>query len=253
MLIWSLILASFLSWAIASISPVWRYRISIILSLIMKVLLTICPYCGNSLIEVATIVHRFFLIWLLSHLVLNILNLWMPWALSWLLMRVPPTWRCLLVLSVKSNRVINIYWHHIVIHDCTWVHIILNDLFCWLDDAIIIIIITILTSFALLPSLSLLLYFYNLLLSSILVYTCIILSKQVLSHILNSILILTDLFLNIINLLICFFAISLVLSDMLMRVTLTILILIYFLNFNCPSFVWYTLLLDLLVLYYKSS
>ena len=105
----------------------------------MKVLLAISStgiYRCNSLVKVATIIHDFLLVWRLPYLILNILNCWMPRALSRLLMRVPPWRGCLLILRVVVNLICR---HRIAIHHCTWVHIVLYYLLAGLNDCAVVV------------------------------------------------------------------------------------------------------------------
>jgi hypothetical protein len=141
-----LILNSCLSWTISSIR---RNRVSIILCLIVKILLSIwCNgvYCCNSLIKITTIVHHLFLIRGLPNLILNILYSWLARALGWLLVRVPSWWRCLLTLRIEIYRIVNILWHHVIVHHSTGIHIVLHDLLSWLSDVVVIVITVVIIS-----------------------------------------------------------------------------------------------------------
>jgi hypothetical protein len=162
-----LILNSRLSW---SISSIWRNRVSIILCLIVKILLSIwcnCINCCNSLIKITTIVHHLFLVRGLPNLILNILYSWLARALGWLLMRVPPWWRSLLTLGIEIYRIINILRHHVIVHHSTRIHIFLHNLFSWLSDIVVIVInVMIISSFWLF----FLLLHFNYLLSTALIH-----------------------------------------------------------------------------------
>ena len=222
----------------------------------MKILLSISWHivCILSwLIKISTVIHCFFLIWSLSYLVLHILNLSV--SRYRLLMWVSSTWWCLLILSVKIDRIIYIYGHHVIIYDSTWIHIILYYLLCGMHYIVIIIVLTSSVLWS-----CLLLHFYYLLLYSALVHLISIISiNYYLVYIFLSVqyytwliiltrfiiiyyvlvhiyfLVLTYLFLNVKNLLVTF--LSFVLDNMLMWITLIRLAFIYFLYFYSTSFV----------------
>jgi hypothetical protein len=136
-----LILNSCLSWTISSI---WWNRVSIILCLIVKILLSIwcnCVYCRDTLIKITAIVHHLFLVRRLPYLILNILYSWLSRALCWLLVRVPSWRRSLLTLRIEIYWIIDILIHHVIVHHSTGIHIVLHNLLCRLSDVVVIVIV----------------------------------------------------------------------------------------------------------------
>ena len=93
-------------------------------------------YRCNSLIKVATIIHDFLLVWILTYLILNILNCWMARALRRLQVRVSPWRGCLLILRVLVNLICR---HCIAIHHRTWVRIVLYYLLAGLHDFAVVV------------------------------------------------------------------------------------------------------------------
>ena len=267
LLIGSLILSSCLSRTISSVRGNW---VSIILCLIVKILLSV--WCNrvdscNTLIKITTIIHHLFLVRGLPYLILNILYSWLARALCWLLVWVSPWWRCLLTLWIEIYWIINILRHHIIIHHSTGIHVILYDLFSWLSYVVVIVavlIFSIFRGFFLLFHFDYLLsstlihfvtvYYYIvsiflwLLCHNLIVWSCTVLRKQVLSHALHHFLVLVYLFWNVVYLLVFAFYICFILYYMLVRITLIILIFINFVNFYCSFFILKTLLIHLIVL-----